>query len=131
MGVMAIQPLDIGNGDLDRAQRLAGLVSIAKPEPVSAEADLLRSVWAVVGTAVDSYFHERVRRGILDGGLLAKGKKFQLPLGGIELIRTDVNENRDVTTRPRVALTKAIQDQLGYEAFQGHRNIEKAIDPCR
>jgi len=120
-------PLDYANDILDRSQRLVRVVSAAAPDEDSLDADLLRSAWVFIGAAVDTYFHERVRRDMLKGGLSKKGAKFEIPLADVDSILKEVIENRDANTRPRVPLKKAIQEQLGFQTFQGHRNIETAF----
>lgn len=120
-------PIDYAENILDRAQRLVDMVGTARPAPGSADADLLRSSWTFTGAAVDTYFHERIRRSILSNGLSAKGKKLEIPLGEIDSILDAVVKNRQTNTRPRVSLKRAIQEQLGFQTFQGHRNIERAF----
>ena len=120
-------PIDYGMDILDRAQGIVDLVGTAVPEPNNIDADLLRSAWAFTGASIDTYFHERVRRNILSGGLSNKGKKFVVPLAAVDSIIDDVVHNRETATRPRVRLKEAIQDELGYSTFQGHRNVEYAF----
>ena len=115
----------------DLLKRAAALVSqaCATGQPIEAdsvEADILRSAWAFVGAAIDTYFHERVRRALLEPPLSSAARKYEVTVGDVEDLVEAFLKDRE-KTRPRVRLKNAIHKQLLTVTFQGSRNIERAF----
>ena len=115
----------------DLLKRAAALVSqaCATGQPIEAdsvEADILRSAWAFVGAAIDTYFHERVRRAMLKPPLSNAARKYEVTVGDVEdLVEAFLKDRKK--TRPRVRLNNAVHKQLLTDTFQGSRNVERAF----
>ena len=95
-------------------------------EADSVEADVLRSAWAFVGAAIDTYFHERVRRALLEPPLSNAARKYEVTVGDVEDLVEAFLKDRE-KTRPRVRLKNAVHKQLLTDTFQGSRNVELAF----
>lgn len=90
-------------------------------------ADALRGeCLARLGSAIDVYFHVRVRLSMFNNGLSPAARKLSVPLGEIDDMVTHVVDNREKATRPRARLIRTVRDRLRRRTFQGTDGIEEA-----
>jgi hypothetical protein len=82
----------------------------------------------MIGSAIDTYFHVRVRCSAYDDGLSKSAQsKILLPLGEVDDLLAYVVANREVETRPRVRMKRLIGDAVSKRTFQGSKDVTNAF----
>lgn len=122
---MAVAPIEFGNDLLRRAEALARAAR-SPQQADSPQRDMLRSAWVMVGAAIDTYFHERVRRALLAKPMSGSASKYALELGPVEDLIDGFLRDRS-SSRPRVVLMNILHDRLLTDTFQGSSNVERAF----
>ncbi|MBB2923760.1 hypothetical protein [Cellulomonas cellasea] len=122
---MAVKPLDFALDLLDRAEELAKLAGNPPQGTSDVKMDVLRSAWVFIGASIDTYFHERIRRTMLQD-MSKSARKFEVPLGDVDDMVALFLANRK-EARPRVKLGNIIHQALLKQTFQGATNVERAF----
>lgn len=122
---MAVEALDYSLHHLAVTEELLDVVQHGLPTPVVTDA-LLGECVARIGTAIDTYFHVRVRKAIFSGGLSKAARNVTVPLGAVDDMVEHVVRNRDKMTRPRTHMVRAVLEKHRRQTFQGVRGVETA-----
>ncbi|MFE5774477.1 HEPN domain-containing protein [Brachybacterium sp. NPDC056505] len=122
---MPVRPIDFALDLLDRAEAIAQRAGTPSTETHCVEDDLLRSSWVFIGASLDTYFHEAIRRDMLNN-VSKKARNFSVPLGDVDDMIALFLKNRQ-GSRPRAKLSNIIHQALLKETFQGSTNVERAF----
>ena len=81
---VAFSPLDLRNDLLERASELVKYAGKPSLTRWTVESDILRCAWMFTGAAVDTYFHERIRRALLRKPMSESARQYEIQLGPVE-----------------------------------------------
>lgn len=124
---MGVRPIDAARDVLDRADNLLSLDTAMHDEVLRQE--IRRMAWTMGSTALDTYFHWRVRNVALKAPLPRKLREFRIPFGDLfdSGEATVAARKRGILDRPQTRARNALYRAILNETYSSPTGVEKAV----